>query len=119
MRRTPSRFLTALAASGLFVAGCSDGSGSDAQTSSTRVPDPWAEIEVNFLAGCAENPDPSQTTAESSVDAYCRCAFSETVEYYGTVEAFIEAEQPLADDVEAIDPRLAAAFAGCAELHLG
>lgn len=117
MRLRPPAVLTLVAA--LLLGACGDSADdlvATSSTSTTLAPDPWREIEANYFAACTADTEGVDVGA---LDDYCQCTYREVVEFYGTVEAFAEADARLAADPEATDPRLDAAFAGCADLHLG
>lgn len=122
MRVNAPRFLIALAATMIVAAGCGS-SHSDSATdvdpapslevsTTTLPPDPWAEFEANFLSSCVAADD-GAVADEGALNDYCRCAYGETVEFYGTAEAFAFAERSGEPD-----PLLERAWEGCAALHL-
>jgi len=91
-------------------------SGNRPSSTTTLAADPWAEIEDRFLLACTEGDGGLSSAAALGV--YCRCAYEETVEFYGTVEALAAAKAEVADDPLAVDPLLQSAFDGCAAAHL-
>ena len=108
---------------------------------SSNDPQTWAEAEEdgnlrpNFIRACTEaNADGGDLQFDSAqAEAYCECAFTEIVEYYGgqfdadlaitdvvdavqgrDFEAFKDFESDLRDDPESIPADIAAFLTGCA-----
>ena len=104
-------------------------------------PETWAEAEAdgnlrpNFIRACTEaNADGGDLQFDSAqAEAYCECAFTEIVEYYGgqfdadlaisdvagavqgrDFEAFKDFESDLRSDPESIPADIAAFLTGCA-----
>ena len=116
MRVDSSRILIAVVAAALAIGACGDardGTASSGDDSS----DPWAAIESEFLQRCAQEED-STGSDDDRVADYCRCVYLETVEFYGTPEAMVDANAGRPSGGLTTDPLLEPAFAGCADAHL-
>jgi hypothetical protein len=117
MRLHAPRFLISAAAAALIAGGCGDGRDEGGTGSSSTSPpsvtdDPWVAVEPGFLDTCAQTED------HPAEDAFCRCVYIETVEFYGTPEAMVEATASRPTDGPPTDPLLEAAFEGCADAHV-
>lgn len=108
----------------LSAVACGDGTvdaetattASSSEATSTLAPDPWAGVEKSFMSACLETD--GGTIEIETLETYCRCSYSEVVEFYGTVEALNEADVDFGANPEAFDPLLQAAVDGCANVHL-